>query len=507
MANEHWVEYSAALERDALGAAVDEMHGAAEAKDEELEWGEPGALSAERPALEPPPLDAMPPSLADVIELAHNRSTASMWACAAVALGALSVASMRLFRVRYSGFLAPLTGYFAHEAASGGSKSSVWGDLFGGLEEAEREQHVRYPAALQRHEAAKAAAEQAGEEFNEPEPVDCRFLIRNATTPIIQQVLGTCHPIQAQVSDESTTVLGNFSNRRGADMSLEAIGVYTGFWSGKDERFERVKQKRDFFIRGGALGAVFLGQLGVVSDWMMAGEREGLPARFFISYDLAERDEYIPPRQDAPARIVEFKEATKRMALLADPADPPPSLHGLPVLPLDADADDLLHGWFNSQRSASFKRDEPDDALGSSMRRSHELAARLAAWMWLYRQQEGDAEPAGIPLRYAEWGRTWASAYQDNLGKLMAGGADDQLSRLAQGASRNAVRASLKGMVEKGDGTVTGNQIRSGRVMKEQPALRDEVLALLTREHHIRPAIGRRAGRYEVNPALLEKGG
>ena len=517
MSNEHWIEYDAALKRDA--AAVEAAPAPAQAppgggEGDDPEWGELTELIAERPTLDPPPLDCLPEGLRRVEELVKERSTASDWACCAAILGALSIANMRRFKVRYSsnqeegsGFLAPLVLYVGHESASGGSKSSIWGEVMTGLEDAEAVQNARYENALRAWGEAEKTAEidEAGRLIG-PDggelrpPLNCRFMIRNATTAIIQGVMGTCHPIQAQVSEESAVILGNFSHTGKSETLMETIGTYTGFWSGRDERFERVTHQRDFYIKGGAMALLFLSQPGIISKWMMAGEYIGLAARFLFSYDKSELDEDVEPRGPMPPELAAFNRRNKDAALEADPFDPPPNFKGLPVIALEPDADAMLHAAFNDYRRLSLKRAEPDDGAGTFMRRIHEHAARIAALLWLFDHPSGDRP---IPMQYAQWGLHWAEAYLRNIELYAETAALEQLTELAGRASAEAVKNARAGLKKNGDATITVRGFCPSRELRRNAVLQGQIGEILIRCNHIRPAPGRRMGRYEVHPDLL----
>lgn len=467
MANEHWVEYSAALERDAI-----DVHGqASEAAAALDEWPELTPIKAGLKKPGPPPLASLPPLLREVVGEMSAGSRASEWCAATVMLGALSAAAMRRAKVRYSGGVRPVSIYALHESASGSSKTTVWEDATEGLTAA----NYRLLADFEEERSEK----------------DRTFIIGNYTIAMVQQAMSERHPVQAQMTDEAIQVTGNYSNNPNSEQSREVYGTYQSAWSGSGQEFARVTQNRVFRAREVGLTLCLLGQPGTIADWMMPGTATGMAARCLFSYDVDRRLEWVDERgEERPPAIREFRHRTYELAW--DPDPPAPSERK--VLEMEADGRELLHSWWNAMAEPA----AGEGAWDYFMQRCHEHAARIAALLWIGQCGARESYPQ-VPSEYAEMGKAWAEAYGENLRALDEVSESSALARDGSFASKAALK-ELAG----GAKTITATKLCATKRMRNDPEWRWKVIEQLVQNGHVKPDAGR-GGRYVINPELAKE--
>ena len=492
------------------------------------EWPQPAPIapaSAQRL-----PYPTWPDSLSHILDAVCLMSGCSRPLAAVTLMGSLSLLASHDVTVEtLAPSPSPTSLFMLGIAESGWRKSEAFNLLFHPHIDADRALASRYEKAKEDHNEWRArSSKRNGPNADVVEPprpkTRCpRALRHDDTIETTVQRLLTARPTISMALDEAVKLTGNFSFI--SSQLPRTLGVLCTLWTGGVIGESRMTDDREIYLYPGDynFSLCWLGQAGVLSPVILSSTAaNGFAARALVSWDTERPEEQLPTddvlkscqgvidryRQD----ILQWRgrqDAEMEYQMEYQGGDPLVKQ----LIPLDPGAKLAL---------ATFNRDMEDraDRLMAERRtaeqgfacRAAEQAARVAAcWSaWESKGRQPIEEPMmDMAIAVVEW-------HAQELARMVTDGGLEEITDAARAASDFLVDAAKdperykkngKPLVE--DGSARANTRLSvlsllalhgpRRALRRDPGLRKEVLEVLIREHHIRPA---GHGKFLLNPGL-----
>ena len=481
------------------------------------EWPDWTPIAGRLPPQAPFPLQEFPlrPLVEAAVTLAGGASIPTVAGCLLGGLAAVAQADYRCQGLA-RGYI-PCSLFTVCISESGWRKSTAakmfWDIL-------DRSDTIASAAWYSSREAYRAAEPPEKDAMRNPTDARPTLIQRDFTSESMYSSLEKGRLVQAAFSDEAGVQVQNWSGS-GAHLG-RTLSILSSMWDGSTITWTRTTDKgRDTRIPNYALSLTWLGQARVM-DPVVMGEAasDGFCARTLLARDdtRPEAQQYMS-EEDAEALLSHWDQIVQGVRTRQDdvlsfyPGSPEAGWKPQGFVRLTEAAQNRLTVFNNLQVSAS------DDLLAkqalherSFAVRAAEQAARVAAVFTIWREYErtnGRGEPAPDLLVDDE---DMASAisvvrwYQGELNRLAS---QANMTLVAQLANR--VEDKIAEEYQKNesryirDGHIVLNSlvVQQVRQLKNDPVLRDEVLARLAQEGHVRMVT---RGRYAVHPHLLPPG-
>lgn len=509
-------------DRDPLAAAAaDEQANDGDAPGDEFVWPDLTPITPQLEPQAPYPLDSFPPVLGDALDAAATLSASSLATMGGALLGSLAA----LVQFDYDcqtlapGRPAPTSLFFLTLSPSGWRKSTAFGRAF--------DPHVKAD------DRAEANHRRASAQSDDPDFTDDRKLRRYSPIALRDDV--TIEPMlprlkwgrfaQALASPEATAQLRGWMGQR--SQRTRSMSKLSTLYDGAPTGVDRVNNGgQELRISGRRCGVMWMTQPDVGLEWAFSPESaDGFAGRTLISLDDVRPDRLSLNEADRVAcerDLLEFTDVVARVRKRQDEGGEyeaaEDDIGDRAVARLSADAGVELDDYYElcEQRSDGARESGNLHAAGFWARAPEtaaRLAANFAAFDW-YRGSSGarDVYVEGDTILRAIQIADWYGCEWERLGGVAAA---TELARAATALS--AAIAGYGGAVDnrgKPKYLTAGGFLSLGKLInrgngvgqktQNDPEFRQQVIAVLLNEGHIRYAPRDKGGHggYEVHPDL-----
>ena len=491
----------------------------------ETGWSDlPGPIMA---TLAPPadyPASRFPPDLADVVEAVQRLAQSPGMMAGAALLGGLALLAQDDFVLETLGpDVVPASLFLVVMADSGLHKSTTVRLLDKGHQDGDKELVARWKAANQGRGKDGLADQEEGQESEEtartPRPSKPAALIADVTADGLLKDLEGGRPSVGLWSHEAGVQL---NMAMGGSRGTRTMAYLNLTWDGDLISKARVTEDSSVYMPDGsyAVSLLWAGQPHVVGPLMFGPLAEnGLLARSLICrYDSL--PDLGDPLEGDVGGVRRFNDRVLRVRERQDWGVEYESVGDEPfrikqVIPLDPGARVLLNAFHREQQSlaVTFRKDGQRHQ-GSFAERAAEHTARIAgiftAWE-IYRTGGPVPETVSTSVETVERAIDLVVWYQDEQRRLLAASGAPDVARWAQHVVKLIAQVmETPGMThggyplldDKGLAVRTLASTRGCLEIRNHPARRQQVIALLCELDYIRPSGYK--GRYLVNPRLPE---